>query len=250
MIFLSGLAHKTNMVWALVSRVVDIEDGITEMPEHITVGYAPQLTEKWLKEVSIKADDVSLQEVTQALMAPGGLSIPGVGSAKLRPAEEVIADEYSGLADIESLLIYYPHKDAHRDILASMQPMLEREDGMSTSNEAYYIAQDRVMQAVARCSDRSMLHAMLDYLVLEYPKDYTKALAQTIGRVKFGKSAEAITDMLGSFDVGHVLDPFAGGGSTGLAAFELGMSATLIERDAAQFEAMKQTLKFIGAVYG
>ena len=178
MIFFSGLTSKT-LAFALVEHPYDM-DGTTVMPERITVGFAPELTQKWLTLTGLMADDIKIEEVTQALIAPGGLSVPGVSQARLRLAEEVIAGEFAGLADTESLLIYYPHHDAHRDILASMQPMLEGENGMSTSNQAYYIAQDQVMQAVSRCSDRSTLHAMLDYLALEYPKDYTKTLVQAI----------------------------------------------------------------------
>lgn len=61
------------------------------------------------------------------------------------------------------------------------------------------------------------------------------------------KNEAAVTDLLGSFDVQYVVDPFAGSGTTGMAAFELGMRTTLIERDPATFRNLKQTFRFLGA---
>ncbi|MCG9062966.1 site-specific DNA-methyltransferase [Laribacter hongkongensis] len=64
------------------------------------------------------------------------------------------------------------------------------------------------------------------------------------------KNLDAITDILGSFDVTSVVDPFAGGGSTGMAGFELMLdSVTLIERDTDHFENLKQVCRFMN-VYG
>ncbi|MDV7391887.1 hypothetical protein RZS08_11055, partial [Arthrospira platensis SPKY1] len=60
------------------------------------------------------------------------------------------------------------------------------------------------------------------------------------------KNIDAITDLLGSFDVTDVCDPFAGSGSTALAAFDLGIQFTVIERDAKTFADMRRTLRFIG----
>lgn len=62
----------------------------------------------------------------------------------------------------------------------------------------------------------------------------------------YAKPVQALADIIGCFDVKHVLDPFAGSGSTGLACLELGIDCTLIERDAAQVDAMRQTLAFFG----
>lgn len=63
------------------------------------------------------------------------------------------------------------------------------------------------------------------------------------------KNAQAITDLLGSFDVGSVVDPFAGSGSTGIAAYDLDLQCTLIERDRKTFDALKRTCRFMSA-YG
>lgn len=60
------------------------------------------------------------------------------------------------------------------------------------------------------------------------------------------KNLAAITDLLGSFDVASAVDPFAGSGTTGMAAWELGLDCTLIEKDAAAFDSMIKTLRFIG----
>lgn len=65
----------------------------------------------------------------------------------------------------------------------------------------------------------------------------------------YAKNAEAFTDILGSFDVGSVCDPFAGSGTTGIAAFELGIKCTMIERDADTFAELKYACKFLSA-YG
>lgn len=61
------------------------------------------------------------------------------------------------------------------------------------------------------------------------------------------KNPQAITDLLGSFDVRSVVDPFAGSGTTGLAAFELDIDCTLIELDAKAFASMRKNLRFVGA---
>lgn len=63
------------------------------------------------------------------------------------------------------------------------------------------------------------------------------------------KNAAAITDLLGSFDVRNVCDPFAGSGSTGIAAYDLGICCTMIERDDDRFAALKHICRFMNA-YG
>lgn len=65
----------------------------------------------------------------------------------------------------------------------------------------------------------------------------------------YAKNAQAITDLLGSFDVPDVCDPFAGSGSTGIAAYELDLPCVMIERDDATFEVLKRTCRFMSA-YG
>lgn len=60
------------------------------------------------------------------------------------------------------------------------------------------------------------------------------------------KNAATITDLLGSFAVSDVCDPFAGSGSTALAAFELEVPFVVIERDAATFVELKRTFRFAG----
>lgn len=61
------------------------------------------------------------------------------------------------------------------------------------------------------------------------------------------KNVEAITDILGSFEIQSVVDPFAGSGSVGLAAFDLGLDCILIEKSPVFFEQIRKTLGFIGA---
>lgn len=63
------------------------------------------------------------------------------------------------------------------------------------------------------------------------------------------KNTDSITDLLGSFEVASVLDPFAGSGTTGFAALELGLDCTLIDIEASSYEAMKQGFRFIGAKF-
>jgi len=67
------------------------------------------------------------------------------------------------------------------------------------------------------------------------------------GSGDYAKNQTAITDILGSFDIDHVIDPFAGTGTTILAAEELEISATGIERDADAFAAMKRAVTFATA---
>ncbi len=63
------------------------------------------------------------------------------------------------------------------------------------------------------------------------------------------KNAQALTDLLGSFNVRDVCDPFAGSGATGIAAYDLGIPCTMIERDPAVFDDLKRTCRFM-ATYG
>jgi len=67
------------------------------------------------------------------------------------------------------------------------------------------------------------------------------------GSGDYAKNQTAITDILGSFDIGHVIDPFAGTGTTMLAAAELEISGTGIERNANAFAAMKKAATFATA---
>lgn len=60
------------------------------------------------------------------------------------------------------------------------------------------------------------------------------------------KNLAAITDILGAFSVQSVVDPFAGRGTVGLAAAELGIDCALIERDSEHVEKARKLLNFIG----
>lgn len=58
------------------------------------------------------------------------------------------------------------------------------------------------------------------------------------------KNRQAITDLLGSFDVKNVCDPFGGSGTTALAAYELGINCTIVEKDSEAFSGMKRNVYF------
>lgn len=59
------------------------------------------------------------------------------------------------------------------------------------------------------------------------------------------KSETAITDILGAFAVRSVIDPFAGRGTTALAAVEIGgIDALLIERDQVHAATIRRALAF------
>lgn len=60
------------------------------------------------------------------------------------------------------------------------------------------------------------------------------------------KNQSIITDLLGSFSVTSVLDPFAGRGTVGLAAADLDITCTLIERNAEHIKTAEKSLRFIG----
>ncbi|MDG4583409.1 MAG: hypothetical protein P9E67_04880 [Candidatus Competibacter sp.] len=64
------------------------------------------------------------------------------------------------------------------------------------------------------------------------------------------KNHDAMTDLLGSFDVASVIDPFAGSGSTAFAAFELEIPCTAIEKDPATFAELKKSLRFMNHYIG
>lgn len=58
------------------------------------------------------------------------------------------------------------------------------------------------------------------------------------------KNEQAVTDILGSFDVHSIYDPFAGSGTTGFAAIELDIVCELTEADQACFDSLKKKFNF------
>ena len=60
------------------------------------------------------------------------------------------------------------------------------------------------------------------------------------------KNQAVITDILGSFTVRSVIDPFAGSGTTGMAAYDLGLDCLMIEKDSAHVATIKKLLRFVG----
>lgn len=60
----------------------------------------------------------------------------------------------------------------------------------------------------------------------------------------FAKNIRAMVDIIGSFDVSNVYDPFAGSGTTGFASIELGIECTLVEIDALKFSELKKKFNF------
>ena len=75
----------------------------------------------------------------------------------------------------ESLLIYYKKDDAYSDLLRSLEPVMKNDTGLQ-AQDAYHIAQLHIMLAVAQCKERGILHAMLEYLAIEWPDEYTPAI--------------------------------------------------------------------------
>lgn len=67
---------------------------------------------------------------------------------------------------------------------------------------------------------------------------------------KYQKNQGMIDDLLGAFNVQSVCDPFAGTGSTGVAALTHGMCATLIESDSGVFEVLRQKFELLGYAVG
>ena len=60
------------------------------------------------------------------------------------------------------------------------------------------------------------------------------------------KNLDAITDILGCFEISSVLDPFAGSGTTGLAALELGLGCIMIEQSPSCCELIRSKFSFFG----
>jgi hypothetical protein len=60
------------------------------------------------------------------------------------------------------------------------------------------------------------------------------------------KNINAITDILGSFAVRSVIDPFAGIGTVGIAAADLDIECVLIERNLNHVKTAAKMLRFIG----
>lgn len=69
--------------------------------------------------------------------------------------------------------------------------------------------------------------------------------ARRTSEAAMAKDIEIWTDLLGSFDVESVVDPFAGTGTTGIAAFQLDLSATMIEIDPGCVASIRETFRFL-----
>ena len=73
-----------------------------------------------------------------------------------------------------------------------------------------------------------------------------RAPRERLGDHGMAKNTAAITDILGSFEnVQSVYDPFTGSGTTGLAAYELGLDCELTERDDDYFQQLQKTFRFL-----
>ncbi|HHC7130695.1 TPA: hypothetical protein ACN37W_004530 [Vibrio parahaemolyticus] len=72
-----------------------------------------------------------------------------------------------------------------------------------------------------------------------------KAPRNRMSELGYAKNTQALTDVIGSFDVKHIADIFAGSGTTAFAAFELDVDCTLIELDSSLCDSIKQQFKFM-----
>lgn len=59
------------------------------------------------------------------------------------------------------------------------------------------------------------------------------------------KSQQALKDIIGSFNVSYVYDPFAGSGTTGFACLELGIKCEMTEIDDLHFEKLNTEFGFM-----
>lgn len=60
------------------------------------------------------------------------------------------------------------------------------------------------------------------------------------------KNVDAVTDLLGSFEVESVGDPFAGSGTVALAAYALGIKCEMVELDVDNCNHIVNNFKFLG----
>lgn len=58
------------------------------------------------------------------------------------------------------------------------------------------------------------------------------------------KNEAAVTDLLGSFEIESVIDPFAGSGTTVLAAIELSLDFIAVEKDLERARAIREKIRF------
>lgn len=72
-----------------------------------------------------------------------------------------------------------------------------------------------------------------------------RAPRERLGEHGMAKNVQALTDILGSFTITSVYDPFAGSGSVGLAAYELDIDCTLCERDEQYFQQLQRQFRFL-----
>ena len=62
---------------------------------------------------------------------------------------------------------------------------------------------------------------------------------------KYQKNQNMVNDLIGSFDIKSVLDPFAGSGTTAYACAEHGIDAYCIEQNKLAFDIMKNNLRML-----
>lgn len=74
-----------------------------------------------------------------------------------------------------------------------------------------------------------------------------RAPRQKMGEFGQAKNEQAVLDLLGSFAVESVIDPFAGSFTTALASAELDLDCTAIEIDEQRCHAAYKLLRFMGA---
>lgn len=69
---------------------------------------------------------------------------------------------------------------------------------------------------------------------------------ERIQQHSLAKNADAITDLIGSFDVKTIADLFAGSGTVGISAFELDLDCTLVELDMENCKGIAKNFRFLG----
>lgn len=171
-------------------------------------------------------------------------------------------------AELEAILARY---DApHLVMLTTMRQFVEF---VGAAGKAWHLAFDFVVDGVAPKKSRSMaqpnyVHQTGVYMtrpsvksafdrrrrqrsdVFEangYWPTIMRAPRENMHEHGMAKNLVAMTDLLGSFCIRSVIDPFAGRGTTGLAAADIGnIDVTLIERDPTHCSTIRSQLQFVG----
>ncbi|WP_311949274.1 hypothetical protein [Halomonas piscis] len=158
-------------------------------------------------------------------------------------------DHWFCIANIHLLMAIasgMPEWEAKWDVVFDMVGPKKKANYLQPSyvhyNGVYLVRRGARTRFDRRSGQRSDVFAKHHYpTILRAPRD------SQFSQHSQAKNPEALANVLRGFDIDSFVDPFAGSGSAGIAAVDLGLNCTLIEKDPAAYADMAAVLKFLGA---